>query len=404
MTPWFRRLNAAATFLAVIGASPAAQAGLSLELTDGSHVRVSEVAAVTDSALTVAAVAPGVRIERTLPWRRIAAATLDGDAYSPDELRAALGLTAANGEQGAGNDLATSPVMPFSPNPLVILSAPPPAVPICDVRPPFPVPCSPPPLPTYGRVIGIRPDPLAAYADLIPSIYPNGVPSTEAPFALALLRERRRLETVGPFFAPGPWLGPGMVPGPPIGPAPPTPSSSEDLPLPAPGGLSQVEARVVPLRAGGGADVNALAVELVGLDAGGNTLALEGTVQASLYAGRQELVLAFDDVYAPRPEGLVRLAEWTRHVEPGRRLLLRLPEPLPDHDPSVSASGALRVRLSVPGQGIFEALVEPVPLRSGSPLRDALRAETGTRFLPDERTTGRPFQTWPHRRGFSSID
>jgi hypothetical protein len=404
MIRWLRRLNAAAIFLAVIGASPAAQAGLALQLTDGSRVSVGELAAVTDSAVTVAAVAPGVRIERTLPWHRIAAATVDGEPYSPDELRLALGLAAGNREQRTASGLTSAPLMPITAPAAIFGFAPPLAVRACGLCSPFPVPCSPLPLPTYSRVIGVRPDPLAAYADLIPAIYPNGIPSTEMPFALALLRERRRVEAIGPFIAPGPWLGPGAMPGPSIGPAPLAPSSSDDLPLPVPGGLSQIEARVVPLRAGGGADVNALAVELVGFDAGGNTLPVEGTAQAFLYAGRQDLVRAFDNVYVPRPEGLIRLAEWTRPAEPGRRLLLRLPEPLPDHNPHVSANGTLRVRLSVPGQGVFETLAELVPLRPASPLRDVLRAETGSRFLPDERTTGRPFQAWPHQRDFSSVD
>lgn len=400
MIRWLRRLNAAATFLAVIGASPAAHAGLALDLTDGSRVRFGEVAAVTDSTLTVAATGPGVRIARTLPWHRIAAATLDGEAYSPAELRLALGLQPTYGTVGG----PYVPFVPPSPGPFIFPPAPP-AVPTCGFDAPFPVCCSRPPLPTYSRVIGVRPDPLAAYADLIPAIYPNGIPSTEAPFALALLRERRRVESIGPFIGPTPWIDPGGMPGAPIGPAPaPPPFPSGDLPLPAPGGLSQVEARVIPLRAGGGADVNALAVELTGLDTAGNAVPIEGTAQAFLYAGRQDLVLAFDNVYAPRPEGLIRLAEWTRPVEPGRRLLLRLPEPLPEHDPRISMNGALRVRLSIPGQGVFETLAEPVALRPASPIRDALRAETGSRFLLDERTTGRPLQTWPRQRDFSSVD
>jgi len=396
MTRLLRRLNAAAIFLAVIGASPAAQAGLTLDLIDGSLVTVGEVAGADELALTVAAVAPGVRIQRTIPWPRIAGAVLDGERYSTGELRTALRL--GNGGWGMGNGgVLTDVVMPVVAAPA---SIPFPAPPCCL---PFPIPYSPFPIRPPGRIISVRPDPIAAYADLVPAVYPDGIPSTEAPFALALLRERRRLETVAPFVGPVPGVGPAIGPVPGLGP-PAVPAPSDGLPLPVPGGLSQVEARVMPLRSGGGADVNGLSVELVGFDVAGNAVPVEGTAQAFLYAGRQELVHAFGGMYAPRPEGLIRLAEWTRAAEPGRQMLLPLSDPLPEHDPHVSDVGTLRVRVSVPGSGVFETLAEPVVLRPTSALREVLRAETGTRFLPDERTTGRASGAWPRQRDFTSVE
>ena len=46
----------------------------------------------------------------------------------------------------------------------------------------------------------------------------------------------------------------------------------------------------------------------------------------------------------------------------------------------------------------------PVVLRPASPLREVLRAETGARILPDERTTGRASEAWPRRRDFTSVE
>ncbi|HEX6985717.1 MAG TPA: hypothetical protein VF170_10080 [Planctomycetaceae bacterium] len=368
-----------AAFLCLVLAGPyhAARAGLTLSLTDGSHVTVGEVAAVSDAAVTVAATGTGVRVERSIPWHRIAGARLDGESYSTAELRLALGLPAD--ATMLASHVEQKP-MPFVAPPFGA----------CGPCPPFPSSHSP--FPTVGRVIGVRPDPLAAYGDLGPAVYPVGVPSTEAPFALGVLRERRRIEAVGPFAAP-------VVPAPPFAPALPLPTGDA-----IPGELSQIEARVTPIRADGGADVSALGVEVVGLDAAGRVVPVEGTAQFFLYAGDQKLVRAFDDVYAAKPQGLVRLAEWTRAVLPDASLVLRLPDPLPEHDPTVTTVGTLRVRLSVPGRGVFEALAEPVPLRPASPFRDAVRSETGSRFLPDEKTTGRRDATWPRERDLSSVE
>jgi len=191
-----RLANATLAAFVLLGLSTPVPAGLSLELADGTRISVDRVAAADDSCLTVATVAPGSRVERSVPWPRIAGATLDGEWYSPEELRLALGLT------NTGH----------------LIVDPPPAPPCSPL---FPIPYSsfPP-----GRVIGVQPDPLAAYADLAPSVYPAGVPTAEAPFARALLRERRRLETIAPFgtlnFAPPPWQAPAPLPPilpPPIG-------------------------------------------------------------------------------------------------------------------------------------------------------------------------------------------
>jgi hypothetical protein len=215
-----------------------AWAGLSLFLADGSRVTVGEIGAVDEASVTVAAVGERIRIERTIPWPLVAGASVDGRGYSTGELRQALGV--GGEEYGIGNGeipvpTVTVPVLPIGMAPVSF------GCPQC--------PGTFPPLPPYGRVIGVRPDPLAAYEDLIPSVYPNGVPSTEAPFALALLRERRRLETIGPFVAPMGAFGPmpGVLPSPSLVPPPSPVTAPSDVPTVTSGWLLQAAGRsVVP--------------------------------------------------------------------------------------------------------------------------------------------------------------
>lgn len=190
------------TFAALSAPAPAA---LMLQLADGSSVTVDRLLSADDSSLTVAAFRETGHATRSLPWPRIASATLDGERYSPRELRLALGLPVD--ERSARQGDAS-----FSAPPLVL-----------PCPPPFPIPDFPFPTPPPGRVISIQPDPLSAYADLAPSIYPAGIPTTEAPFARAVLRERRRLEAVAPFasspFASPPFAVPPPWPVPTTAPA-----------------------------------------------------------------------------------------------------------------------------------------------------------------------------------------
>lgn len=372
-----------AIVLVVSAIAPAFSASppLSLRLTDGSRVMVHEISLVDEAGLTVAAIGDRIRIERSIPWGRISEATLNGEHYSLTELQRASGLQPENVDLTAYHS-------PLLPTPITLDPVFPTAGPCCS---PFPAHRSP--FAPVGVVVGVLPDQTSAYADLSPTVYPSGIPATEAPFALGVLRELRRLEAIGPY------RGPTLPPAPSFGPTVPAPTGDG-----VPGELSQIEARVVPIRQGGTADVNALGVELIGFDDAGHVVPLAGTAQLFLYAGEQELVRAFDNVYAAQPKGLVRLAEWTRNVTPDASLILRLPRPLPEHDPTISPVGTLRVRLSAPGKGVFETLAEPVTLRPASALRENLRRETGSRFLEDEKTSGSKNTAWPRQRDFSSVE
>jgi hypothetical protein len=86
------------------------------------------------------------------------------------------------------------------------------------------------------------------------------------------------------------------------------------------------------------------------------------------------------------------LGHWERPVDPGDfgpgGAVYRLPfqEVHPELDTSMAPRGAVHARLSVPGQGTFEATSSMVRIRPYSAIRDALQRETGFRFFPQEWT------------------
>ena len=364
--------------------------GLTVYLADGTQVSIAQIHGIDAAGLTILAAAPGIEITRTLPWSLVTAAEVEGTRYSPQELQRAAGV-------------------PAEPQPI----APRPTLP-CDTLPlAWQVPY--PRLLPRGVVVGVRPDPLAAYADLIPSSYPAGIPATEAGFALAVLRERRALDVLSAAGGgSGPFVPPGRVPA--ASPFPagrvPAGSFSPSFPLPVGplprvpvGPLSRVEVQAVPVRHGGGADVNALQVQLLGFDAAGQPVPVVGTATLTLDVPRAQQVLIPDNVYGPRFGRLTSPTTWTRTLgaTPTAAWVLPLTSPLPEHNPRVGPVGTLRAQVLVPGSGVYAAVSEPIALRPASPFRDAVRQQTGSRFLPSEVTTGRPTNTFPRQRGFSAV-
>jgi len=65
------------------------------------------------------------------------------------------------------------------------------------------------------------------------------------------------------------------------------------------------------------------------------------------------------------------------------RLPLRRAQPEKDTD--WAAHALLHVRFVVPGEGTFDASVDPVRVRAWSPTRDALERGGQNRYLPNER-------------------
>lgn len=255
-----------------------------------------------------------------------------------------------------------------------------------------------PPLPVYGRVIGVREDPINAYPDLAEAAYPLGVPPREVPFALELLRSVRAQQmlyqpAVPVAVPPG---GEDLVP-PPV--ESPVPAPDAIPPAPVPGApVTSLLMDAYPASSRGNADWDVLVIELQAVDAAGLPIAVSGTLTARLFGRQQRFVLARGDQFIRQLGEVEQLASWTRNVGvtsprvPGSesvvRLELPLPRPLPEHELKVAPWGDVTANLTVPGQGIFSASRSDVALRHLSELRDENLIETGTRFFHRQPTSG----------------
>jgi hypothetical protein len=165
--------------------------------------------------------------------------------------------------------------------------------------------------------------------------------------------------------------------------APALPEPSDVPPVAAPrvrsitvnAGLANWDADVEP---------DGLVVYVQPLDDQGRLVPVDGTLDVELVA---ETV---DRMTQARPFG--RLAYWSRSVSAaeftssGAGIPLEFQAVHPEFVRNVASHGALRVRLSVPGQGTFEATESPVRIRSASVWRDRLEQMTGRRYLPQEQT------------------
>lgn len=140
------------------------------------------------------------------------------------------------------------------------------------------------------------------------------------------------------------------------------------------------------------ADVEAdgLLVELMPRAADGTIVPVSGTVEVELL-GLQRRVFS----QAPHSGGdsLELIERWTRHVRPEETgsagIVLQLPFGAihPELHPDWLAwwYGLVHVRLSVPGQGVFDASRDGVRLRPWAPVRDRLERGGAGRMLPTER-------------------
>lgn len=135
-----------------------------------------------------------------------------------------------------------------------------------------------------------------------------------------------------------------------------------------------------------------LVVQLYPLDRERNTVPVQGTLEVELFAPQ---VRGSND--APYARGLSNtlIGRWSRSVSPedftahGATFELPFQAVHPEFDLRVVPYGMVHVRLSVPGQGVFDTTQDLVRIRPWSPLRDSLWSHEGRRFLHTERT-GRP--------------
>ena len=144
----------------------------------------------------------------------------------------------------------------------------------------------------------------------------------------------------------------------------------------------EVEARLG--KWGPDVDADGLVVEISPLDAQGELVPVQGTVEVEL-TGQGASQTAGGE--------FATLGHWVRCVWPedfgyrGARCRLPFQAVQPEFDLRWASKGMVHVRLSVPGEGVFEATDAVTRIRPASGVRDNYQETTGRRFLPNERTS-----------------
>ena len=235
-------------------------------------------------------------------------------------------------------------------------------------------------LPPESVVIGIREDPLNAYADALARFFPHGVPISEAGFALHVLRGRKIDEMLYDdkrFVPPRPPGAPSDIPSPAEAAAP----------------IRTIAVHATPVSSHGKTDWDALAVDVQAFDHIGRVVPVRGTALLTLWGlVRQPTRTRLFEPFVADPTRVRRLATWTRTISTfgaDSRFMVPLPSPTPEHRPGVFPLGELHLRLLIPGSGTFETTQRDVLLSHRSTLRDRLREETGSRFFAVEGTSDR---------------
>jgi hypothetical protein len=132
-------------------------------------------------------------------------------------------------------------------------------------------------------------------------------------------------------------------------------------------------------------EADGLLVRVYPLAAAGGVVPVRGSLEIEWIGRRTDVI---------QPEAsFCRLGHWTVQVSErdfgldGAVYRLPFQSVHPEFDLAVALYGAVHARLSVPGQGTFEATASMVRGRPASVVRDQLQRATGHRFFPQE-TTG----------------
>lgn len=129
--------------------------------------------------------------------------------------------------------------------------------------------------------------------------------------------------------------------------------------------------------------VNGMLVEVAPRSYAGEVVPVQGTLEVELYAYRQR---GIQRVRHPQ-----RLGRWVVQLSPedfgayGAVVPLPFQAFNPLRDQTIEPQGLVHTRLSIPGQGTFEASATDVELRPYSAFRDRLDTGTSRRYLPTER-------------------
>jgi hypothetical protein len=111
------------------------------------------------------------------------------------------------------------------------------------------------------------------------------------------------------------------------------------------------------------------------------------TVEAEIYVPRHYNFSLRPTTAGWAVERIARCSTVVRAEQFGPRgALVRLPFrwPHPEFDSSLSRYALVKLRIGVPGSGVFERTFDGVRLRPWSPTRDLLEQFTGFRYLPSE--------------------
>jgi len=359
------------------------QAGVEIELTNGDHFTADRIQWGASSTLILeTAKQPGVT-RQTISLARIKRLSIDESHYDQETIQ----LAAANrrliepAQYISVQNESPAPVVP--PGYQTEDSAIPPQA--QQVKLPCYSGCS------QGTVLGVHDDPLSAYEPLVQQYFPEGVPTLERGYVLALMRTLAAERALGVHPAPNSF--------------PPPPERGPGQALVS-GKLTTIAVQATPLNTHGKADWNALAVRLQGFDRLGNPAQISGNVRITLYGQRQLLLRVWNQQFAAMPIQTISLANWTGKCSttPEAQIpragnafgagrpddqtwIVKLPSPLPEHNPNVYALGEIQVRLVAPGLGTFEASAPAVPLKHVSLTRDTSLTNSGTRFFPSETTS-----------------
>ncbi len=401
-----------------------ASASIELRLVDGTHVRAEGIGPETNSRhIALRIQSDRIVLTRLVPWRRVDSARIGDQTFARDILQTYFRQKSRNdslsGERStvrlqllSARYSAAPPSDPFADDDKSLKES----APVLSEKRPAVVPdgcCDPrahlyeaprfaagreycyPVLPLEATVIGVREDPLSAYGDLLQEFFPDGVPVSETPFVLDMLRARKDYDV----FTGGHPAAEKRLPPEPLPPHRETVQPIRTLSVDA-----------LPISAHGKVDWDALAVEITAFDRFGLPTAVRGTLRATLWGRKQRLIQSVGEHFFAEPGRIEKVATWTRMIENGslhehpqpNRLILPLPRPLPDHDLRRAAFGELHVQLAVPGEGVFETTERNVLLRHRSVLRDRNLVETGSRFFAEESTHGSRMPGGLTFRNFSS--
>jgi hypothetical protein len=131
-------------------------------------------------------------------------------------------------------------------------------------------------------------------------------------------------------------------------------------------------------------EVDGILLDIYPLDGAGFVVPVRGTIEVEL--------IGEETNPSRSQQSFAEAGRWTEQVSPidfqayGARYRLPFRQVHPEFDLRWAPKGLVHVRLSVPGEGLFEASRSMVRIRPYSALRDQLQQTTGQRFFASERT------------------